>query len=370
MKKLLLFLVIVASLVSACGGEKTTHTSGPTKAPEATATPEPEPTRTPEATATPPPNPRPRAVHQMAYDAESDQVILYGGVVSSEGYTVKDIWAYDPGANTWERMKSEPAPGKGDGPMTYDTESDRVILFLGCRFDLSDDPHYDCVPASETWAYDYNTNTWSNMEPAESPHGPLWTRMAYDAESDRMILFGGWDPTNLADGGAFTETWAYDYNTNTWTKMEPEVSPPDRHSHAMAYDAESDRVILWGGRGPVPIDVSSVWAYDYDTDTWEELESSGAPGPVGNAAMVYHVVADRTILYAEKELWAFDYNTNTWTQLSDSPMPGKLTGHAMVYSDEADRVILFGGGPTYESFGDKTWTYDLSTDTWTDVTRR
>ena len=246
----------------------------------------------------------------MAYDAVSDRVILFGGVVSSKGWTAKDTWSYDLSTNTWQEMKPAPSPGKGDGPM------------------------------------------------------------AYDAESDRMILFGGWDPTNLADGGAFTETWAYDYNTNTWTKMEPEVSPPDRHSHAMAYDAESDRVILWGGRGPVPIDVSSVWAYDYDTDTWEELESSGAPGPVGNAAMVYHVVADRTILYAEKELWAFDYNTNTWTQLSDSPMPGKLTGHAMVYSDEADRVILFGGGPTYEFFRDKTWTYDLSTDTWTDVTRR
>ena len=304
----------------------------------------------------------------MAYDAVSDRVILFGGVVSSDGWTAKDTWSYDLSTNTWQEMKPTPSPGKGDGPMAYDAESDRTIFFIGCRFDLTDKP-FDCVPASETWAYDFDTNTWTNMEPAEAPYGPLEARMVYDAESDRMILFGGWDPKNLTDDGAFNETWAYDYNTNMWTKMEPEVSPPGRFRHAMAYDAGSDRVILWGGHGPVTVDVSSVWAYDYNTDTWEELESSGAPSPVQGAA-VYDAAADRIILYAERELWTFDYDTNTWTQLSDSPTPGKLLGHAMVCSDEADRVILFGGGPVFNAFYDKTWIYDLNTDTWTDVTRR
>lgn len=389
MKKLLLVLVIVASLISACGSEKATRAPAPTEVSESIATPNPEstkvsevtatpnlePTKTPEAAATPlptptrQPNPPPRASHQMAYDAESDQVILFGGVISDKGRTAKDTWSYDSSTSTWRQIKSTPSPGKGDGPMAYDAESDRVIFFIGCRFGLTDKP-YDCVPASETWSYDSNTNTWTNMEPATAPYGPLGARMVYDAGADRMILFGGWDPTNLSDSGAFSDTWAYDYNTNAWTKMEPEVSPPGRYFHAMAHDAESKRVILWGGYGPVPIDVGSVWAYNYDTNTWEELESSGAPSPVGYAAMVYNGVTDQTILYAGQELWAFDYDANTWTLLSDSPLPGKLRGHAMIYDDKADRVILFGGGPTYTSFRNKTWTYDLDTDTWTDVTVR
>jgi N-acetylneuraminic acid mutarotase len=383
MKKLLLVLVIVASLISACSGENATPAPVPTEVSEATATsnPEPtqvseatatpnlEPTKTPEAAATPQPNPRPRALPRMAYDAESNQVILFGGVISAEGRTIKDTWSHDMSTNTWRQIKSTPSPGKGDGPMAYDAESDRVIFFVGCRFGLTDKP-YDCVPASETWSYDSNANAWTNMEPTTAPYGLLGTRMVYDTKSDRMILFGGWDPTNPSDDGAFSDTWAYDYNTNTWTKMEPEVSPPGRYFHAMAHDAESERVILWGGGGLVPIDVSSVWAYDYDADTWEELESSGAPSPVGYAAMVYNGVTDQTILYARQELWAFDYDANTWTLLSDSPLPGKLIGHAMVYADKADRVLLFGGGPTHTSFGNKTWTYDLDADTWTDVTVR
>jgi outer membrane lipoprotein-sorting protein len=170
------------------------------------------------------------------------------------------------------------------------------------------------------------------------------------------------------EGGEFIETWAYDYDTNTWTKMEPAVSPPGRSNHAMAYDAGSDRVILWGGTGPVKVDVSSVWAYDYDADMWEELESSAAPSPIGGGAMAYDGVADRIILYAGTELWAFDYDSNAWTQVSDSPTPGQLLYLAMVHSDEADRVIAFGGGSDEFGATNKTWVYDLNTDTWTDVT--
>jgi hypothetical protein len=45
MKKLLFSLVIIASLIPACGGGKATHTPEPTEASEATDTPEPEPTK-------------------------------------------------------------------------------------------------------------------------------------------------------------------------------------------------------------------------------------------------------------------------------------------------------------------------------------
>jgi N-acetylneuraminic acid mutarotase len=252
--------------------------------------------------------------------------------------------------------------------MAYDAESDRVILFLGAISEAGN--YFDLDPWSETWTYDFDTDTWTNMEPVEAPYGLRGPRMVYDAESDRMILFGGWEVGNSTKGGAFEEVWAYDYNTNTWTKMDPKVSPPGRNYHAMAYDAESDRVILWGGDGPVPVDVRSVWSYDYNTDLWEELESSGAPAPIAYGAMVYSTAADRIFLYAGLEFWSFDYNTNTWAQLSDSPMPGNLLYQAMAYIGKSDRIILYGGGPNLDFHKDNTWVYDLNTNTWTDVTMR
>lgn len=93
--------------------------------------------------------------------------------------------------------------------MVYDAESDRIIMFGGL---VEPAPTW----SDETWTYDFNTNTWTNMKPAVRPsprHGP---GMAYDSESDRMILFGG-----TMRGELFGDTWAYDLNTNTWANLTP-----------------------------------------------------------------------------------------------------------------------------------------------------
>src|SRR5207247_11434477 len=87
-----------------------------------------------------------------------------------------------------------------------------------------------------------NANKWTNKDPFPKPPMRYCHATAYDAQSDRVILFGG----DLA-GGLFSDTWAYDFNTNAWTDMAPGLSPPATLCDAMAYDSESDRVILFGG---------------------------------------------------------------------------------------------------------------------------
>jgi hypothetical protein len=49
--------------------------------------------------------------------------------------------------------------------------------------------------------------------------------------------------------------------------------------------------------------------------------------------------------------------------------PGKLTLHAMAYNANLDLVVLFGGRVgSGTAYTDETWTYDLNSDTWTNVT--
>lgn len=60
--------------------------------------------------------------------------------------------------------------------------------------------------------------------------------MAYDAESDRAILFN-------TDG----QTWAYDFDTDTWTHRAPKSPPPARTWYAITYDQGLDRVVVFGG---------------------------------------------------------------------------------------------------------------------------
>ena len=80
-----------------------------------------------------------------------------------------------------------PDSGKQEGPTALDQkildeivdrirsvcEPDRVILFVGALCEVYASGGCDWEPTSETWAYDLDTNTWTNMEPPEAPHGPL-----------------------------------------------------------------------------------------------------------------------------------------------------------------------------------------------------
>ncbi|MBI3949619.1 MAG: hypothetical protein HY314_04095 [Acidobacteria bacterium] len=251
----------------------------------------------------PPVAPTVTMAHAMAYDAQSDRVILFGG---DDGFVEKgDTWAYNFNTNTWTIMNPSLAPSaRSAHAMAYDAQSDRVILFGGCS-------GFPCLQFGDTWAYDFNTNTWTSINPTIAPSQRSSHTMTYDAQSDRIILFGGYDGTHKAD------TWAYDANTNTWTNMSPSLAPAARRSHAMAYDAQSDKVVLFGGCTH-PCGSSSdlnneTWVYDVNTNTWTNLNPSLAPSKRWLFALAYDIQSDRIILFGgnlgggtiDGETWAY-----------------------------------------------------------------
>jgi hypothetical protein len=200
------------------------------------------------------------------------------------------------------------------------------------------------------------------MQPLAAPLARTYSRMVYDAESDRVILFGGISDF-FGNGNNFNDTWAYDFNSNTWTEMKPDIKPAPRFSHQLAYDAESDRVIMWGGNVPD----KNVWAYDYNANSWEELESGNGPESFLDGAMAYDAAADRVILHKDLELWTYDYNNNAWLKLELTPnqLPGLLSYHSLVYHHPTGRMMTFGGGFDINNFTDETWLFDLNKVAWT-----
>jgi hypothetical protein len=67
----------------------------------------------------------------------------------------------------------------------------------------------------ETWAYDFNQNTWTQLNPAENPGELTSVGQVYLPSTNRTMLFGG-----RFDFGKFNDkTWLYDSKTNTWTKV-------------------------------------------------------------------------------------------------------------------------------------------------------
>ena len=413
------------------------------------------------------PSPRTRA--GMAYDPVSDKIILFGGQ-DDTGSILGDTWSYELKTDTWTNRtpaSSPPARTMDNKNMQYDPIRGEPIIFGG----IGQDWTFLC----DTWGYDRISNTWTQINTANTPsirpnaacaydtgHGGLvlfggygdyaywdetwfcnsttagWTNeniapsyrgmssMVYDDIHERFILFGGanwagpflndtwtYDPASnvwtekhppkspsyvtsydeyllafdSANGvvvayGSYDRytvacTWIYNLTADAWTYMNPSISPCQRGGMAMAYDSKNKVTVLFGGATPSTL-LNDTWMYDYPTNTWTERKPNNSPPLRFGSTMVYDkndgvmvLVAgyDKTSAYVN-ETWTYNFTTNTWTNMTPARSPGQVERFSMVYDDLSGKVILFGGVDTsrgYLSLND-TWTYNYSSNTWTMLT--
>jgi hypothetical protein len=324
-----------------------------------------------------------REFHVMAYDSDSHKTILFGG---QDGDAYNDTWAYDYTTNTWENRSPTIIGGNlvyrsvsGFPGFAYDSDSDRCILFGG----YNNTQFFD-----ETWAYDYNTNTWTNMNPNDiggTLLGRQAHRIAYYETADRMILFGGAEEEGI--GNRFmNDTWEYDYNNNTWKKLNPTVIGgvlPEMCGFGMTYDASADRIVLFGGYNGSDLGTfyDQTWIFDYHNNTWTKQNPNfvgGALTPRFMIQMVYDSNKERSILFGGKqdsntnqenynfnETWEYDYDDKTWYNLSYLEIGGTLyprEAYGVVYDSASDKTIVTCGfyqhgynTPENDCFLNDTW---------------
>src|SRR5256885_11016718 len=102
--------------------------------------------------------------------------------------------------------------------------------------------------------------------------------MRHNGRLDRYVISAG-RGSIIITTGFLNDTWAYDFNTNRWTNLLGST-PTARAAHAMAYGSRSDRVILFGGlsfAGNTTTVFNDTWAYDFNTNTWTNLNPGNAP---------------------------------------------------------------------------------------------
>jgi N-acetylneuraminic acid mutarotase len=260
--------------------------------------------------------------------------------------------------------------------MAYDEKADRTIFF--------DDNIYGDAKtlATKTWAYDCSSNTWTNLNAQGAPDGLNGARMVYDSKDDRMILFGGIvmpmpDDWMSGDWTQSNETWAYDYQTNTWTNMHPKVSAPGENFFGMDYDSDSGLVLAWiqpnGINGPTGDNM--LWTYDFAKNTWTSIPITQPAYRIYNIA-AYVPTMKKTFYFGgatmdnetpNNDLWTYDSATNTWAQISTSTGPSPRAWATLTYSSKADKLVLIGGGADRDHFTAEVWIYDPQAKTWTQV---
>src|SRR5437899_1104991 len=300
-------------------------------------------------------------------------MIMFGGYDSVTDRFTNETWAYNYAGNSWRNLSAARAPSPRTRPgLAFDSQSDRVILFGGQAngfYEYSD----------ETFSYNLFWNTWTNMSPAVHPAARRSSMMAYDSKADRMILFGGTDDGSPGYGhGPYNDTWAYDYETNTWTNMSTATAPSGWLNMAMVYDSHTDRMIAYGGFDGSDDGSNETWAYDFESNTCTNLHPVGHPDAQQLLRAAYDSGSRRTILFGgwvgtfsdgtySNETWAYDFSSNTWTSLTPAEHPSGRSRQGMAYDAQSARTILFGGHTIENRYDNETWAYDAAQNRWTNT---
>jgi hypothetical protein len=186
----------------------------------------------------------------MVWDASAQALLALSGV--NDAVEVLEL-AFEPTGPAWVDVSAAGGPVLPTESHPYlDAAFDRkrsvtVLFFRG-----------------DTWEFERASRTW-RLTTQEGPGNRRGPALAYDAESERVVLFGG-----MAGDGTKTiydDTWEYD--GTAWHAAAPEGRPPERWEGKLAYEAPRRRLVLFGGGGtndtinpPAPWAPAAVtWVY-------------------------------------------------------------------------------------------------------------
>jgi Galactose oxidase, central domain len=166
-----------------------------------------------------------------AFDVAHNTFVAHGGD------SFAGTWTYDPVANVWQPVTANgtpPDPSLISPAMAYSARAQQVYLFGGAT-----DTGYN----SNLYSYDVPTQTWTLINPVgAAPLGRNYCGFAYDSTNDIFLLYGG------RNGGSILgDTWAYNPETNTWTQLSPFQSPPITYAPVFAeltYDSDHNAFVL------------------------------------------------------------------------------------------------------------------------------
>jgi Bacterial Ig-like domain (group 2)/Abnormal spindle-like microcephaly-assoc'd, ASPM-SPD-2-Hydin/Galactose oxidase, central domain/Protein of unknown function (DUF1573) len=235
--------------------------------------------------------------------------------------------------------------------MAFDPATNSTVMFGGVE------GYYSAL--GDTWTLDVaGGGGWSQLSPANSPTAREGPAMAYDAATGTVVLFGGTTGLFGTGGVDLNDTWIWD--GTAWTQVFPPISPPGRRfdGQGMAYDAISGNVILFGGAVQGNTVLGDTWAWNGTAQTWTQLSPATSPSPRAFAGMSSGGATGGIVLFGGGDYtqnlgdtWV--WNGSNWQQRSPSTSPPARSGLSMVFDDSISKVVLFGG---YQL--DDTWTWD------------
>lgn len=281
--------------------------------------------------------PAPRGNHALAYDAKRRVTLLFGG---SARAWLDDTWEWD--GNTWQQRASSVHPNpRRDHALAYDLARGKCVLFGGFGMEAEGDVSYTHL--GDTWEWD--GSAWSESHPNMAPSARAAHALAYDVQRQRCVLYGGAD-TSVR----FSETWEWD--GLQWALRTAPVGPQARSGHRLAYDLLRKKTILFGGEIPGGYGVllpQDTW--EWDGTAWVALPMPPNPPPPSRH-IAYDSARQVTVLFgSDGKTWEWD--GVAWSLRNPATKPRPNDSSAITYDEARRRVVLYVGSNYHE-----TWEWD------------
>ncbi len=289
-------------------------------------------------------SPGPRARAAVAYDAQRQQIIYFGGGSQWLGTNyemMNDTWTWT--GSDWQEIKTETAPTpRISTAMAFDEQRGVIVLFggEGVRGFLND-----------TWEWD--GQTWKQIFPREDaavPRARSAHQLFYDLARQKVVLSGGYTQDDKKQAVFLDDAWEWD--GQAWQPVVAQNNSPQLAGFSVARDPNSGSMLAIGYPG------AFTWAEDH----WSVLNLTPAPSGRTDFAMVNAGERD-VVLFGGghddarfQDTWLL--HDGTWKEIPSMQKPAQRILHSMFYDPISKRVILHGGYGVNQVLGD-TWALDL-----------
>lgn len=173
----------------------------------------------------------------MAYDPNTQTVVMFGGIDYTSNVFYNDTWVWN--GTTWAQMSPTSSPSARRTVLATDP-SGNVMLFGGGGASGA---------LADTWVWD--GTKWNQQSPATSPAARDLHNMAFNPNVSVVVLFAG--------AGGFNDVWTWD--GATWTQVTPAAAAPQRYAFGMDYDGAANAIFVFGGftnNGPA---INDTWEF-------------------------------------------------------------------------------------------------------------
>ena len=201
---------------------------------------------------------------------------------------------------------------------------------------------------------------WSERVTVRKPSSRWAHAMSYDWQSGRILLFGG---------SGMSDTWEWD--GAAWRQRPSVQYPAGRGGHAMTYDTQRQRTVMFGGcciGGVSSRQFGDTW--ELDASGWRQRYPETSPSARQWHTMAYDSLRGRVVLFGGEsnvnsptsmlyclgDTWEWD--GNNWMQRASPVSPAWRRWHAMAYDSSRARVVLFGGKAANNHDLADTWEWD------------